>query len=446
MNDDFSDVLIVGAGVAGLSAARDLCQAGLTVRVLEARDRFGGRIWTLHDPALPLPLELGAEFIHGRPPDLWNIVRAAGLPVYEAAGDDWSASGGRLHEPDDEWAGVGELFERMGTAGERDQAFAEFIAPYLADERWRAVAQLVTSYVEGFDAALADRIGVQSLIREQAAGDAIEGARSFRLASGYDAVPRFLRSGVVSERSDLRLGAIVDTVAWHPGEATVSARSRLGTALGPFKARRVVTTLPLGVLQSPEGTPGHVRFEPALPEKQRAAGQLEMGQVIKVMLRFRKRFWEDRMPPGGDLSRLGFLFTRGADLPTWWTPFPLIAPILTGWAGGPAAARLALQGDSFVVDRALETLASALGVARGKVEALLDGWHLHDWQADRFARGAYSYIPAGSVAAPDELARPVAGTLFFAGEATDNTGRTGTVDGAIASGRRAARELLEAIS
>jgi monoamine oxidase len=414
--------------------------------VLEARDRIGGRIWTLHDPALPLPIELGAEFIHGHPRELWEIVNAAGLPVYEMAGDDWSAGGGELQSPDDAWAKVGELFGQMRQAGARDPAFGEFIAPYLADERWRDAAGLAISYVEGFDAAWAERIGVQSLIREQAAGDAIEGDRSFRVASGYDTVARFLWSGLDAGRTDLRLGAIVGTVAWRPGEVTVSARSRLGAPLGPFKARRLVATLPLGVLQAPEGATGHVRFEPLLPEKQQAAGQLDMGQVIKVILCFRERFWEHQAPGGADLSRLGFLFARGADLPTWWTAFPLIAPMLTAWAGGPAAARLALQGDAHVVDRALETLAGALRIAREQVEALLDGWHMHDWQADPFARGAYSYIPAGCIAAPDELARPVAGTLFFAGEATDNTGRTGTVDGAIASGRRAAREVIEAIA
>jgi monoamine oxidase len=118
------------------------------------------------------------------------------------------------------------------------------------------------------------------------------------------------------------------------------------------------------------------------------------------------------------------------------------APILTAWAGGPAAEGLLLREESIVVAQALNTLARLLGLKRERLEGLLETWHMHDWQADPLARGAYSYVPVGGLDASRALAAPVDDTLFFAGEATDTDGRNGTVHGAIASGWRAAAEII----
>ena len=116
MTRDNVDVIILGAGVAGLAAARDLSRAGLAVCVLEARDRIGGRIYTLHDPSLPLPVELGAEFIHGTPPDIHAIVQAAGLPIYEIDGDHWRSHEGTLAPSDAiRFAALSEFIAGIGT-------------------------------------------------------------------------------------------------------------------------------------------------------------------------------------------------------------------------------------------------------------------------------------------------------------------------------------------
>jgi monoamine oxidase len=166
-----------------------------------------------------------------------------------------------------------------------------------------------------------------------------------------------------------------------------------------------------------------------------------MGDVLKVVLRFRTAFWAVKTPPFPYLPGLSFLATPGAIIRTWWTSYPLVAPLVTAWIAGPRATLLAGETESALIDRSLATLAQALGVPPRLLEAELEGGYLHNWQADPFARGAYSYVRVGGKEAPARLAEPVAGTLFFAGEATDADGHTGTVHAALASGSRAAKEI-----
>jgi monoamine oxidase len=223
----------------------------------------------------------------------------------------------------------------------------------------------------------------------------------------------------------------------------------------------------LGVLKQPAGAVGAVRFSPALPEKEEALGGVEMGNVVKVVLRFREPFWEGILADApartgtaaaadtataqrgrrrrGASSTLGFLRAPEEAIPTWWTQAPVPgseAPLLTGWLGGPNAERLAALGADGLRALSLETVGRIFGMGRERVEALLVSWHYHDWRDDPFARGAYAYVGVNGLAAQETLAAPVAGTLFFAGEATEWHGHFSTVHGAIMTGRRAAREVM----
>jgi monoamine oxidase len=246
---------------------------------------------------------------------------------------------------------------------------------------------------------------------------------------------------------------VVTTLHWRRGAVEATVQSRAGYALDALAASCAVITLPLGVLQAPAGAPGGVRFVPDLEDTRAALDQLEMGHVIKVALRFREPFWErDRRldgRPTEDLSALSFLLSGDAAVPTWWSAYPAQAPLLIGWAAGAAADRLApaagQAGELFVVDQAIGALARLLGADRRRVEGQLDGWYFHDWQSDPFARGAYSFVRAGGCGAQARLAQPVDDTLFFAGEATAE-GHTGTVHGAIASGARAARQVIQRLA
>jgi monoamine oxidase len=174
-----------------------------------------------------------------------------------------------------------------------------------------------------------------------------------------------------------------------------------------------------------------------------------MGSVVRLTFWLSEAFWEARSPlrrgaPG--LELLSFLHTSDPDVPVWWTAFPVRAPLLVGWVGGPAATALAAERDEPLESRAVAALARQLGVARRRIERLVEGCWAHDWEHDPFARGAYSYPLVGGSDAAAELARPAGRTLFFAGEAADPEGRTGTVHGAIATGTRAAKQAARAIA
>jgi monoamine oxidase len=436
------DVAVVGAGVAGLAAAREVAAAGRRVVVLEARGRIGGRIHTLHDPAHPVPVELGAEFVD-LPGAAWDALRLAGGTAYRSAGGMWEVEAGRA-APVDWEGGVGKVMERLDPPPADDLPFGAWLEEACADldEHTREMAR---RYVQGFHAAEVARVGVRWLAETTHGEGGGGGDVRYHAAGGYDGVARGLRAGL-GTHGEVRLGTAVTAVRWRRGRAELRCRAATGGEVEPVHARRVVVAVPIGVLQARGGETGAVRLEPEVPAVREAARRLAMGSVAKVTLRFREPFWEERLrfPDGRDESRAFKLLMSSEAFPTWWTTEPVVAPVLVAWAGGDAAKRLAARGVD-PVGTAVESLARVLGTGRREVEGMLEGAYHHDWDADPFARGAYSYIPAGALDAREALARPVEDTLFFAGEAAVEDGWTATVEGAVQSGLRAARQALAAL-
>jgi monoamine oxidase len=435
------DVLILGAGAAGLAAARDLSQAGLRVTVIEARPRVGGRILTLHDPRAPVPLELGAEFIHGEAPETLSVAYAAGLAVLELPDSHEIVTSGRFKPMGDFWALVDrmnhDLARRVASRG-RDFPVSEYLESASVPAARRGILR---DFVQGFYAAHPERLSAQSLAVEAEDGDEKEeiAGKQFRIVNGGDALMKWLRDGLDPDRTEVRLSTVAQAVHWKRGQVAIE------TPVDVLRARTAIITLPAAVLKA-----GALRFAPALVAKQRAFAGIETGQVFKIVLRFRRAFWErpeflkERREKSGSNGRgLNFLHAPGAEVPTWWTSLPVRSPVLTGYVGGVAAEQLLAEEPPSRLERSLVALSEILAVPRRELEEQLDASASHDWRADPFARGAYSYIGVGGIGAPRALARPVDGTLFFAGEAT-NGEQIGTVAGALASGRRAAREVLRA--
>src|SRR5437773_9499532 len=180
---DAGTIIIIGAGAAGLAATRDLARRGRPVVVIEARDRVGGRVFTLKNPDFPAPLELGAEFVHGRSPALWKLATAANLKLYEVNERHWYFEDGKIARSRDFWNKVEHLMDQMRAAGS-DESLKEFLDSLPNDEETRRAKAMVTRYVEGFHAASTDWIGIQGLVKANEAADRIEGDKAFRFQNG----------------------------------------------------------------------------------------------------------------------------------------------------------------------------------------------------------------------------------------------------------------------
>lgn len=410
------DVIVLGAGIAGLACARMLAEAGRHVLVLEASNRVGGRIRTERQDGVPV--ELGAEFVHGRPPELWALIEEAGLTTYEKTGSLLTAQDGHLQATDRE-EDEDDPLEGLKNFAEPDCSFLEYLDRLGLEGDQRAEA---IGYAEGYNTADASEVSVLALARQQRAEDEIEGDRLWKVAEGYDRLPEYVYERLLAAGGEVRLRMTVDAVAWERGRVTVTAGGR------EFTARQCVIALPLGVLQA-----GTVQISPEPGEVLRAAKHMRMGQVFRMSLVFGERLWPEEM---------SFLFTRDRMPPVWWTSDPGGTSVLTAWAGGPRATELLRLNEAEQVEAVCGSLAAALALQASEVRKALTGVHVFDWQRDPLSRGAYSWVPVGGLEASAAMSQPVEDTLFFAGEHTDLTGHWGTVHAALGSGLRVAQQLL----
>jgi monoamine oxidase len=417
------EVIILGAGAAGLTAARELTAAGARVLLLEARDRLGGRVST-HQTA-DGPVELGAEFVHGAVEETLSVAREAALPLRET--DRAAVREATAERTTDFFSAMDAVLAHARAAGP-DESFKELVdrvdvAPEIKSQ--------CLGLVEGYHAADPARISVLSLLKNTAADERPGANRQFRFVRGYDGLIAAISERINAQLCEVQLSVVATAVTWQPGRAVVKTSTGAEHA-----APRLIVTLPLAVLKA-----GALQFAPRLADKEDALARLEMGDAERVSLCLGSDTWAQ-----DHFSADGFRFTGEPPFPVWWVSRPPPFPVITGWAGGRNARALRELGEAERVDAAVSALAAALDVDPGRLRQDLRGGFSHNWLADPFARGAYSYAGVGGSDAGTELAVPVAGTLFFAGEATESDGDNGTVHGAIASGRRAAKQVLEGIA
>ena len=432
-------VLIIGAGAAGLAAARELVRSGLEVTVLEARNRIGGRIHTLREEHSSLPIELGAEFIHGKAPEILDIAEKQRLVISDVSDRHWYLRNGVFSDTPEFFSSLKKIMERIKRR-KKDVSFQEFLDSQAKNSLGKEAKRTAALYAQGYHAADTTRISIQGLNKVNAAADKIEGNRPFRILDGYDRIAQHLYDGAIEGGAAFRFNTIVKEIRWSKNSVDIIAT--FGNETIEFHSSHALITVPLSILQMRA-----IRFQPELPEKEKAANRLAMGHVVRVIFVFRERFWEDLKllfnRRRQTFSDFAFIHAPEEMIPTWWTQLPVRDAMLVGWTGGPNAKRLLQDDLEVVLDRALKSLQHILCIPRKEIKNMLEHSYMHNWSADAFTGGAYSYIPVGAMKAPSQLARPVEHTLFFAGEATNTEGHAGTVHGAIATGIRAAGELIE---
>jgi monoamine oxidase len=408
------DVLVIGAGAAGLAAARTLADAGSGVLVLEARDRVGGRAWTDRSFG-PIPVERGAEFVHGDRAYTWEWLRRAGLSAAPHA--RWS--GRRIVLEDGRLAGAAALESRadLRRVFALEAELASYAGPDCSLADWLAVREFSPLAAHIADVRLAHSncatpatLSVAELAYDLRHSDAGEG--DFHILGGYDQV-----LATIAEGLDIRLETPVTAIRWGADGVEVD------TPRGGYSARSAIVTLPLALLKA-----GAIDFSPPLPEaKRQAIGALAMAPAMKLHLRFNEPFWD------ADLTFL----TASAPVAVWWTIRPGV-PVLTGFLTGPRAERLAAYGEAGAIERGLAQLDA---LASGAASRLFVAGQLTDWAADPWARGGYSSTPPGAHGQRAQLAAS-AGALHFAGEATALDGNPATIHGALRSGERAAGVIV----
>jgi monoamine oxidase len=426
------DVVIIGAGVSGLSAASELRKSGLSILVLEARDHIGGRAWTRHEPGLSAPIELGAEFIHGRVPETFELLHEVGKAALDTSGVHWTLRDGKLvQNTEDLFGDIQNALVRSKILDKPDVSFLSWLDGSDQYGLSKEAATMAKAFVEGFDAADPAKVSAHFVAREWGAGGMLDSPQ-FRPLGGYSSVLSALAGSLERDNIRLQLQTVVKQVRWKRGSVEIDV-TRFDQSY-TVKATTVIVTLPLGVLQG-----GTVGFEPALNEKKRALEGLVFGPVLKLSLRFRTAFWEEL----DDRRYAGASFFHSAEtaFPTFWTALPLRAPLMTAWIAGPKAARLSTREMPHIVGQALESLSTVFG-GRPQSKLELEAAYLHNWQTDPFSLGAYSYIGVGGHDARRALAAPLEDTLFFAGEATEED-EAATVGGALQSGARVAKEIME---
>jgi monoamine oxidase len=432
---DNSEILIIGAGAAGLMAAYTLTSAGKKVTILEARNRCGGRIHTLRHESFFKEAELGPEFVHGDLPVTLGLLKEAGIELLPSGGEMWQYKDGKIVEEglfDENW----DILEEKLRGITKDVSINDFLAEVFPGADYDELKFAVRRFAAGYDTADPDFASAFAL-RDEWLGE--EEGHQHRIKGGYGELISFLEKKVKKSGGEIILNSVAKQIHWEQGEVSVA------TADGySYKAGKLLVALPLGVLKAPNDAVAAVSFSPPIEEQLEAVNKFGYGEIIKILLEFNTVFWEDKKTQTlfeKDFKRMGFLLSDEV-IPTWWTQVPQHIPILTGWLGGPPAAAMKDTTDDELFALALQSISNIFKRPVDELKEQLIAYHILNWTNDPFTLGSYAYDMVGTSEARKLMSQPVADTLFFAGEYTYGGTVMGTVEAALTSGRDAARLMM----
>jgi len=429
MQGQVFDVIIVGAGAAGLMAALELALVDKKIAVVEARDRVGGRIHTLEGQGFDIPVEIGAEFVHGRLTLTKWLFEKGGIPSYEVSGDIWRKKEKGLEKEGDFIDDYSMLRKKLKSL-ETDLPVAAFMNTYLNEREHEALRTSLKTYVEGYYAADTTKASTLALREELEKAD----EEQYRVEGGYKKLIGYLVQELEKKNCSLIRSAPVQDITWEKEKVAVK------TGKGTLHGRKAIISVPLGVLQS-----GALRITPPLPHMEEAARKLGFGPVIKIILQFSKAFWKQKEYTGQkDLGKAGFIFSQ-EEVPTWWTAYPKEASILTGWLGGPNAEKFKDLSEEEILQKALHSLSKLFTMEAEALKGMLNNYAIHNWSMDPYCCGGYSYDVVEGSRQKQILKQPVENTLFFTGEALFEGIEVGTVEAALVSGRETARLLIASL-
>lgn len=423
------DVVIIGAGAAGLCCANELRKSKINVLVLEARGRVGGRMLSV--PAGNMAVELGAEFIHGADKAYLEELARAHVHFIDVPEHRYYLRGRKLVKKGNFFEEIQRISKRLRPDLKVDRPVSDFLNTHKIKSPMRS---LYINYVEGFHAADTELISERALARtEQAGMEDLNQIEQFRPINGYGELLEYW-VGTENTSQWLQLESVVQRVEWKRGEVILH-----GTPFSSVKTKRVVVTVPIGVLKKQHQLSG-IEFDPFPKELALALEGVHMGYIERITFEFTSRFWESLTK-----EPISFIHTGTEDyFSTWWTQHPRRTPFLTAWQGGPKALELAHWPVDRQIDVALKTLSKITGRGASYLKKQMRGFYLHNWASDPFSLGAYSYVAVGGEKKIQRLLKPFEDTLYFAGEALALNNAEATVHGARATGLRVAKQIIAA--
>lgn len=419
-----SDILIIGAGACGLMAAKELSAKGKKVTLLEARNRTGGRIHTIHENSFLQAVESGPEFIHGNLPVTLKLLKKASISYTEVEGEMMRNSGGKWHEEEEQIEGWDTLMKKMKKLKE-DTTLSQFLQQNFSDEKYNALRQQALQYAQGFDAVDPDKASVFALRDEWLH----EEEANYHIDGGYVQLVDALTLSCIDNDCLILLNKAVKEIQWKEGEATVITKDN-----DLFSAGQVIVTVPLGVLQANDEK-STIQFSPAIPKLQECVNNIGYGNVIKILLQFSHLFWQEQKD--------ALFFFSDQTVTTWWTQNPSPYPMLTGWIAGKRTASFDNMSDEELLQTSLQSIAGIFGKPVDEIKEMLTASHIVNWEKDVYAKGAYSYSMIHSEEAKKTLRKPVAGTIYFAGEGLYSGVSGGTVEAALVQGLEVAKKVLK---
>ncbi|WPU93033.1 NAD(P)/FAD-dependent oxidoreductase [Mucilaginibacter sabulilitoris] len=429
-----AEILIIGAGAAGLMAARELANAGKKVIVLEAQERIGGRIQTVYENTSAKHIELGAEFVHGDLPVTLSLLREAGIKYNSASAAMWRYSDGKFTTNEYFIPHWDLLIDKLNKL-ERDTNIDDFIQKNFPGDKYVALRESVRQFVSGYDTADPKKASCFALRKEWQNED--EDAQH-RVEGGYAALMNYLANECKENAGEVYLNSITKDIYHEPGKVSVITGD--GTA---YHAEKVILAVPLGVLQAGANEKGAMMFHPPIKDHQEAIMQMGFGAVIKIVLEFDEAFWESEQTKamaGKDLKDMGYMFS-GEEIPTWWTQYPERSTVFTGWIGGPyAAAKKDITNDEILL-QGLQSISNIFKLGIDELKGILQNWHVINWTAKPFTRGSYAYDTVNAPPARKTLNTPVDNTIFFTGEYLYEGAAMGTVEAALTNGKDVAKRI-----
>ena len=412
------DIIIIGAGCAGLMAMKELLADGYRVCLLEAAPSAGGRIATIKERGFETPVESGAEFIHGRLPLTLKLLRKANIAYQAVEGKMIGVAKGKWskEEHSKHWDELLRKLRKQKT----DTSICAFLDEHFAGPAYKDLRKAAQGFAEGFDLADIDKASILSVRKEWEH----EEQTQYRIPGGYGQLTDYLLSNCLALMGKIYFNCCANIIEWRRGHVTVLTNDNR-----KFEATRIIITASAGVLQS-----AMIRFKPGLGVHHDAIRQLGFGSVIKIHLQFKTQFWKNKS------EDIGFLIADTA-IPTWWTQLPAQNNLLTGWLGGPKAARKINDTDEKLLQTALGSLSCVFHMQQDVLDKQLVHHRITCWSKHPYILGGYSYNTLFAEKAIEILSEPVAGSIFFAGEAIHSGESQGTVEAALQSGLAVAKKI-----